>query len=445
MSFSGRKGVAFLLLAMLSRHATIVAHEAGPAPTSVANPPQGTASAPLPPAAADAGSTSDADWVAFATTLPAFGPDSLVGEATLFDLESGKPLRSFRLYGDHLRHVQFSPDGRLALLSFYNTCVLWNPETGAVVREFDQGGISHFSPDGSSILIYGEHQAARREVASGKVTETIQLPGGRGFKGRYTGINAHIDNEERRDASGTLIYNADASNYQAILDAATGKEVGLCPSNTRGCLVSGATKTVLQGGPLHPLNVVRVFDFSRNEIARFEMPAGGIEGLGGELRAVSRDGKQFLYARAAKPGGADLGPRARCRTRHYSVHDAGTGKEIRALGDFEANSSAHFSPAARRVVLLPTFGSPADDARDPEILVIDATTGAVDHRIYAGPWALPSLDFDADGNRMLVAGAMNLNFWRLSPGWRQAEEQSPLPRKVVDTLKILKAGQAIAP
>jgi hypothetical protein len=74
--------------------------------------------------------------------------------------------------------------------------------------------------------------------------------------------------------------------------------------------------------------------------------------------------------------------------------------------------------------------------------VIDAATGAVDRRMYSGPWALPSLDFDADGGRMLVAGAMNLQDWREFGAWRQMEAQKPMPRKVVDTLKILKDGLA---
>jgi hypothetical protein len=207
-------------------------------------------------------------------------------------------------------------------------------------------------------------------------------------------------------------------------------------------MVSGATKTVLHGGPLHPVNVVRVFDFNRNEIARFDMPGGEIPGLGGQLKAVSRDGKQFLYARPAKEAGDNPDLHARFRTRHYSVHDAVTGRELQALGDFDTDYRAHFSPDARCVVLLPTFGHRADDVRDPEILVIDSLTGAVNRRLYSGPWALPSLDFDADGGRMLVAGTMNLQDWRMSGAWRRLETQNPMPRKVVDTLIILKEAMA---
>ena len=44
-----------------------------------------------------------------------FGPDSMVGEATLFDIKSGTSLRSLRRYGDNLRHVRFSSDSKLAL------------------------------------------------------------------------------------------------------------------------------------------------------------------------------------------------------------------------------------------------------------------------------------------------------------------------------------------
>lgn len=441
MNVVGNKAAALVLLAVLPSHAVLVAQETGPAPTASQHQAKGAAAAQVPSTAGDAGATADEDWVAFAKTQ-LIGPDRMVGEARLYDVKTGALLGSLRRYGDNLRHVQFSPDGKLALLSFYNKCVLWNLGSGDVAREFDQGGIAHFSPNGSHIVIYGEHQATRHDLITGKAVETIQLPVGRGFKSGYTRINAHIANAEQHDASGTLIYNADESNYQAIVDAATGQEVGLCPGNTRGCIVSGATKTVLHGGPLHPVNVVRVFDFNRNEIARFDMPVGAVVGLGGELKAVSRDGKQFLYARPAKEGGENPGPQARYRTRHYSVHDTETGKELKALGDFDTNYRPHFSPDARFVVLLPTFGHHADDVRDPEILVINAATGAVDRRMYSGPWALPSLDFDADGGRMLVAGAMNLQFWRRSGAWRQLESQNPMPRKVVDTLNILKEDRA---
>src|SRR4029077_7823751 len=109
-------------------------------------------------------------------------------------------------------------------LSFYNKCVLWNLGTGDADGEFDQGGIAHFAPDGSSVLIYGLRDAKRYEIATGKLVESIQGQSfGVGFKSRFTEINAHLANEEQYDASATLIYNAEESNYVPILDAATGK------------------------------------------------------------------------------------------------------------------------------------------------------------------------------------------------------------------------------
>jgi hypothetical protein len=392
--------------------------------------------------APEASGTEGQDWSSYAKTLPMFGPDLKAGQAMLFNLSNGKLLASYRRYGDHLRHVRFSPDGNHALLSFYDVSVLWNLNTGEAEREFPRGGIAHFAPDGSTVLIYGEIDAECYEVATGNLVETIRLvSAGRGLKSRDSKINAHLPNEEQYDASGALLYNTEASSYQPILDAATGKEVGLCPSSIDGCFVSGATQKVLQAGPLRPFDVLRIFDFNRKEIARVDMPPSELPGISGQLKAVSSDGKQFLYARPTKEVGENPGPMAQYRTMRYSVHDATTGEELKALGNFDTGYNARFSPSGRLVVLLPTFGDKHDDLRDPEILVINVATAAVQHRIYSGPWALPSIDFDETGNRLLVAGAINLRFWRRTYEWRQLEQQSPMPRKVIDTLKIIKDRQ----
>jgi hypothetical protein len=435
MTLSTRNAVAAILVVMLARPAPIRAQETGSASA------EDTASAQAPSATEDAGPPPEADLVEFAKTLPMFWPDkrkSMAGEAMVFDVERGTRLRWLRRYGDTLRHVRFSPDCTLALLSLYDKCLLWNLGNGDVVREFEQGGIAHFSPDGSSILIYGEYQATRYEVATGEVIETLQLPTFGCFKNRHTRINAHLDNEVYHDASGTLVYAANGSGVQPIVNAATAEQVGRCPSNTRWCLVSGASKTVVQGGPLHPINVVRVFDFDENEIARFDMPVEEGDGRTGQLKAVSRDGGRFLHAVPVGGGGRNPGPHARSHVGRYSIHDATTGEKIKVLGDFDLECNATFSPDARRVVLVPAFGWHDDDPRDPEILVIDSATGAVERRMYSGPWALPSSEFSADGSLLIVAGAIDVHHWRFLAGWRQWERQNPMPRKVADTLKIFR-------
>ena len=435
MTLSTRIAVAAILVTMLVRHAPILAQETGSASA------ENTASVQAPSTTEGEAPAPGADLVEFAKTLPMFWPDkrmSMAGEAIVFDVERGIRLRSLRRYGDSLRHVRFSPDCTLALLSLYDKCLLWNLGNGEVVREFEQGGIAHFSPDGSSILIYGDYRATRYEAATGEVIETIQLPTYGSFKNRHTRINAHLDNEVHHDASGTLVYAANGSGVQPIVNGATGEQVGRCPGNTRWCMASGATKTVLQGGPLHPVNVVRVFDFDENEIARFDMPVEEGDGRTGQLKAVSRDGSQFLYAVPVEGGGRNPGPRARSHVGRYSIHDAKTGERIKVLGDFDLECNATFSPDARRVVLLPAFGWHDDDPRDPEILVIDSDTGAVKRRMYSGPWALPSSDFSADGSLLIVARAIDVHHWRFQAGWRRWERQNPMPRKVADTLKIFR-------
>ncbi len=385
---------------------------------------------------------AEAELQAFAKSLPIMGPRVLTGQAMLFDLESGKLLKTYRRFQDHLRHVRFSPDDTHALLSYYNYSVLWNSETGAKVREFDQGGIAAFSADGAEVLIYGEFVAHRYDVATGEKRRAINLVAAGGwFKGRDTRNNAHLANEIQRDSSGSLIYQVKPGGGQSIVDAVTGQRVGRCPANAHWCFVAGATGRVLQGGPTHPQNVVRLFDFQEQEVARFDMPSGDLLGVGGYLKAVSSDGKQFLYAYHVKGGAENPGPQAEHRTLQYSLYDAGTGKELTPLGKFDTAYTATFSPDGVRTLLLPTFGHAGSDIRDPEILVINNATGAVEQRLYTGPWSLPSLDFDSTGKRLLVAGAMNFGFWRRFADWTQLEQTSPMPRKVADMLRIIAEAQ----
>ncbi|NOY42698.1 MAG: WD40 repeat domain-containing protein [Planctomycetes bacterium] len=366
------------------------------------------------------------------------GFDLKMGEAMLFDLKTGQMTRTFRSHKGHLRHVQFSPKNNHALLSFYDFSVLWDTNTGKTIRQFDQGGIAQFSSDGSNVLIYDNLLAKRYDVATGKQIEIIQLPPfGRSFKGSYARLNAHIPNEVRRDASGKLIYNFEASSVQAILDINTGKEIGRCPSNTGWCFVSGATKSVFEGGPSRPYNIVRVYNFDQKEIDRFDMPPSELTGLDGYLLAVSSGGKKFLYARNVKGSDDTSDVVAHYLTMNYALYNAETGKEIRSLGEYELGYSATFSPDGRHTILVPTFGSSGKDVRDPEIIVVSNATGTVDHRFYTGPWSIPSVDFDQTGTRLLVAGSINVDFWRRFGEWRQLEQQKPMPRKVADLLRSI--------
>jgi len=205
---------------------------------------------------------------------------------------------------------------------------------------------------------------------------SIQLPPfGRGFKSRYTRLNAHISNEVRRDASHNLIYNFKESNARIILDANTGKEVGRCPSNSGWCYVSGATESVFEGGPSHPYNLVRVFNFNEKEIDRFDMPPSELTGLDGYLMAVSHDGKKFLYARNVKGSDDTTDVVAHYLTMNYSLYDAESGKKIRSLGEYEMGYAAAFSPDGSQTILLPTFGSSGKDIRDPTIIVVNIKGG----------------------------------------------------------------------
>ncbi|QDT01243.1 WD40 repeat domain-containing protein [Adhaeretor mobilis] len=372
-----------------------------------------------------------------ATLLPLFSFDLKVGEAMLFDLKTGQMVRTHRRHKSHLRHVKFSPKSGHALLSFFDFSVLWDTDTGEVIREFKHGGIAQFSPDGSSLLIYDSWRARRFDVESGELIETVQLPSIGIFKSHSTRLNAHISNEVRRDASGNLIYNFETSNTRVILDASTGNEIGRCPSNSGWYYVSGATERVFEGGPSRPYNVVRVFNFEQKEVDRFEMPSGELTGVDGRMMALSPDGKKFLYARYIKASDDPSDIAARFLKSNYALYDAESGEELKSFGEYELGYSGHFSPDGSRTVLLPTFGNSGKYIRDPEIIVIDNATGTVEHKFYSGPWSLPSVDIDHTGTRMLVAGSINVAFWRRFGEWRLLEQQKPMPRKVSDLLRII--------
>src|SRR5262249_3290095 len=71
----------------------------------------------------------------------------------LWDLASGKELRTFREHAGRVLSVAYSPDGaRIASADGAGTILLWDPSTGGVLRRFQgsTGGVLAlaFHPDG---------------------------------------------------------------------------------------------------------------------------------------------------------------------------------------------------------------------------------------------------------------------------------------------------------
>lgn len=74
----------------------------------------------------------------------------------LWNVASGRLLRSFVGHADHVNSVTFSPDGRLALSGDSETLKLWDIGNGRLIRSLTghEGSIVSiaFSPDGLTAL-----------------------------------------------------------------------------------------------------------------------------------------------------------------------------------------------------------------------------------------------------------------------------------------------------
>ena len=117
----------------------------------------------------------------------AFSPDgsyALTGSfddtAKLWEVSSGREVRSFKGHSDNVMSVAFSPDGSYALTgSFDGTAKLWEVSSGREVRSFKgHSGLVMsvaFSPDGSYALT-GSHDGTAKlwEVSSGREVRSFK-------------------------------------------------------------------------------------------------------------------------------------------------------------------------------------------------------------------------------------------------------------------------------
>jgi hypothetical protein len=140
--------------------------------------------------------------------------------AKLWEVETGKELRSFNGHADGVMSVAFSPDGRRVLTgSNDKTAKLWEVETGKELRSFTGHSYSvgsvAFSPDGRRVLTGSNDKTAKLwEVETGKEL--------RSFTGHSQSVSSVTFSPDGR----RVLTGSDDSTAK-LWDTETGKELRL--------------------------------------------------------------------------------------------------------------------------------------------------------------------------------------------------------------------------
>ncbi len=114
--------------------------------------------------------------------VTASGIPGLYGQAILWDLTTGMPIREIRAHRDVLYDAELSPNGEfLATCSYDRKIILWNASTGEQVRAFEghNGSVYDiaFSPDGTALVSGSADDTCKVwQVATGERLDTLGQP-----------------------------------------------------------------------------------------------------------------------------------------------------------------------------------------------------------------------------------------------------------------------------
>lgn len=114
--------------------------------------------------------------------ITASGIPGLFGQAIIWDLTSGQPIREIKAHRDVLYDAEPSPSGEfIATCSYDRKIVLWNTSSGEQVRTFEghTGAVYDvaFSPDGSALVSGSADDTCKVwQVATGERLDTLGQP-----------------------------------------------------------------------------------------------------------------------------------------------------------------------------------------------------------------------------------------------------------------------------
>ncbi|MGB0084462.1 MAG: caspase family protein [Rhodomicrobiaceae bacterium] len=302
----------------------------------------------------------------------------------LWEVGTGKELRSFNGHTGFVSAVAFSPDGRFALSGAWDDTVkLWNVATGQELRTFSghTGFLEAvaFSPDGRFALSGGQDNKLKLwDIATGQELRTFS-----GHTGAVWSVAFSPD--------GRFILSGGADKLLKLWEADTGKELRSFAGHT-GHVWSVSFfpdgRLALSGSGDKTL---KIWDVATGEVVR---SLGG-KGAGIISAALSRDG------RFALSGGASDGL--------MKLWDVATGQEIRSFrGHRNSVRSVAFSPDGQ---------SALSGSQDGTFKLWDLTTGQ-ERRSFSGHAGyISSVALSPDGRSALSGSSDNLmRLWDMATG-----------------------------
>jgi WD40 repeat protein len=320
-----------------------------------------------------------------------FGPDGrtalfgLEDSMILWDLESGAILRAFAGHEQGVTGVAFSPDGHTALSSSYDgSIILWNVDTGEILRPFvghtDRVWNMAFSRDGNTAL-------------SGSYDGTIIL----------WDVNAGAALNTFPVASGDAAFSPD------LLTGLSGSGVGMdlwdvtTGAILRDFITRGQSVTSVAFSPDGRMALSGLFE---GHVILWDVATRQrlhtLTGHHGQVSAVvfSPDGLTALSVGCPQPGMI-------CNPQYDLIlWDLTTGEALRTFPDYtEYLYAAAFSPSGRTALTA---------SNDGLLVLRDLTTGEA-LRVFRGyTGAVTNVAFSADGSTIL-AGSLdgNLILWRI--------------------------------
>jgi WD40 repeat protein len=242
----------------------------------------------------------------------------------LFDLASGRELRSFKGHEEDYQKVAFSPDGRRALSYGYSEYIfLWDVESGQEIRRMPGGtdGTARaiFTPDGLRVLTVSEGDSVIRllDASSGEELRRIKMQ----EKDEY--LYSDISTSGARALSQTH------GNKLCLWDVERGTKIR--------CFKSGASTSFFQL-------------FGRHAVLRDEKTGAlsllDVEG-DGQVRRLGSLKSDAVYDLSADATLAIAGHR-----KEIDVLDLGSGREIARLetDGTEENLVFALTPDGRNVI-----------------------------------------------------------------------------------------------